>query len=66
MQPTTEIMAEAKRTPNGHVYAIEGSYGPTEDVPPQAIKGAWKVDAEGNIVGEFISNPKYVPNYRAK
>jgi len=64
MEPTAEVIAEAKRDSNGHVYAIEGNYGPSENVPPQAIKGAWKVDGNGNIVGNFIPNPNYVPDYR--
>jgi hypothetical protein len=59
MKPTPEAIEEAKRNPNGHVYAIHGTYGPDEDVPPHAIKGAWKVDAQGNITGEFIPNPNY-------
>jgi hypothetical protein len=59
MKPTREAIEEAKRTPNGHVYAIHGAYGPDEYVPPHDIKGAWKVDAQGNITGEFIPNPNY-------
>jgi hypothetical protein len=63
MIPTPEIIAIARRHPNGHVYAIEGKFGPS-DVPPQAIKGAWKVDGQGNIVGDFIPNPNYRPKSR--
>jgi hypothetical protein len=66
MRPTAEAVAEAKKNPNGNVYVIEGIYyGPNDAVPPQAIKGAWKVDASGNIVGDLILNPKFIPNYRA-
>ena len=64
MKPTPEIIALARRHPNGHVYAIEGKFGPSDDVPPQAIKGAWKVDGQGNIVGDFIPNPNYRPKPR--
>jgi hypothetical protein len=56
-------MAEAMRNPGGWVYAIEGEYGPDEAVPPQVVKGAWKVDPDGKIVGEFIPNPNHVPGY---
>jgi len=59
---TPETMAEAKKNPNGWVYVIEGNYGPRDDVPPEAIAGAWKVDAAGNIVaGSFQANPKFKP-----
>jgi hypothetical protein len=60
MAPTPEMKAEAKKNPNGWVYAIEGNYGPKDAVPPEAIAGAWKVDASGNIIsGSFQSNPKF-------
>jgi hypothetical protein len=52
---------EAKRTPGGWVYRIAGKFGPKDRVPPEAIVGAWKVDAEGNISGDFIRNKNYDP-----
>jgi hypothetical protein len=57
--PGPQEIEEAKRNPDGWVYRISGSYGPTEAVPPEAIVGAWKVDKDGNIVGDFIPNPKF-------
>ena len=58
--PTPEMKAEAKKSPNGWVYVIEGNYAPKDVVPPEAIAGAWKVDAAGNIVaGSFQANPKF-------
>jgi len=60
LKPTLQMMQEARKNPNGWVYAIDGNYGPNDAVPPEAIAGAWKVDAVGNIVpGSFQSNPKY-------
>ncbi|WP_343638230.1 hypothetical protein [Roseateles sp.] len=56
---TPEIVQEALANPEGWVYKIEGTYSATEYVPPEAIVGAWKVDAHGKIVGDFIPNPKY-------
>ena len=55
---------EAKANPGGWVYEIGGGYNSTEAVPPQAIKGAWKVDDNGEIVGDFVPNPKYDPSFR--
>jgi hypothetical protein len=50
---------EAKKNPGGWVYKIEGDFSPQDYVPPEAIVGAWKVDNNGNITGEFIPNPNF-------
>lgn len=63
MEPTPEAIAQAKLYPDGWVYAIDGDYTLDEAVPPQAIRGAWKVDANGVITGEFIPNHKFIPNF---
>lgn len=59
--PFTEERAAAKQQPGGWLYRIAGNFSPTEHVPPEAVFGAWKIDDEGEIVGEFISNPNYDP-----
>lgn len=61
MDPTPEMLEEARRNPNGWLYKIDGRFGPDERVPPEAIVGAWKVNAVGEIEGEFIPNPRYRP-----
>jgi hypothetical protein len=58
---TPALIAEAKRQPNGWVYAIDGVSDPNGAVPPERIRGAWKVNANGEIEGEFIPNNKYRP-----
>jgi hypothetical protein len=55
---------EAKRKPGGWVYCIEGEYGPNDAVPSEAIRGAWKVDDKGQIVGDLIPNPNYRPGHK--
>ena len=65
-QPTEKAVAEARNSPDGWVYEIDGSFGPDEDVPPDAIVGAWKVDSNGQIVGKFVPNPNYRPRQRNK
>jgi hypothetical protein len=57
--PSDEARAEARRNPGGWVYKIEGDYGPDDAVPREAIVGAWKVDENGNITGDFIPNPNF-------
>lgn len=53
------LLAEARGRPGGWVYVIEGDYGPDDAVPPQAIRGAWKVDDAGLITGDFLPNPNF-------
>jgi hypothetical protein len=53
------LMAEARTKPGGWVYEIVGDYGPQDAVPPSAIRGAWKVNDEGEIVGDFLPNPNF-------
>ena len=57
---TAETIDLAKKNPNGWVYKIEGEFSPDQDIPPEAIVGAWKVDENGGIEGEFIANQKYI------
>lgn len=60
---TPDVISEAKKNPNGWVYKIEGDYGPDDDIPPEAIVGALKVNQDGEIVGDFIPNPNYVARH---
>ena len=63
MKPTPQMIEEAKNNPNGWIYVIKGQYGPDEKIPPQAIAGAWQVDAAGKIIeGSFRVNPNYQGN----
>ena len=59
MEPMAGEVEEAKRHPNGWVYRIQGTYSSDDAVPPEVIIGAWKVDPEGKIVGDFVPNPNF-------
>jgi len=59
MNISKELIEQAKRSPNGWVYVIDRAFQDVEDVPKQAIKGAWKVNEKGEIIGDFIPNPNY-------
>ena len=63
---TVATLTEAKQNPGGWVYAIEGDYGPNDGVPPEAVRGAWKVDDNGMIEGDFIPNPNFMPAKQRK
>lgn len=54
-----EVIKAAKENPDGWVYKIEGEFGPHDPIPPEAIVGAWKVDKDGVLTGEFLENPNY-------
>jgi hypothetical protein len=53
------LIAEAMTKPGGWVYEIVGEFGPDDAVPPTAIRGAWKVYDDGEIVGDFLPNPVF-------
>ena len=54
---------QAKQSPGGWVYEIDGRIGdPNGEVPPFAILGAHKVDKNGEITGEFTPNENYDQN----
>jgi len=57
-----ELIKEAKNNPNGWVYVLDEVYKGKEEVPPEFIKGAWKVNEKGEIEGDFMPNPKYHGN----
>ena len=59
--PSEDAIEEAKKYPNGWVYEIDARYHCDGYIPPHAIFGAWKVNGNGQIVGEFIPNPNYRP-----
>lgn len=58
--PSEQAKKEAINHPNGYVYVINEAYSNKKDVPPEAIAGAWKVNENGIIEGDFIPNPKYL------
>jgi len=59
LEPSQEAIQEALRSPNGWVYVLDKEFKGKEEVPPEYIIGAWKVDRRGLIEGPFIPNPKY-------
>jgi hypothetical protein len=59
--PSPALIAEAKKHPNGWVYQIDVDYRPGDYVPPEAVVGGWKVNANGEIEGAFEPNSNYRP-----
>lgn len=59
VDPSPELLAEARRHPGGWVYEMDGEFGPNDTVPPEAIKGAWEVGENGELTGVYQANPRY-------
>ncbi len=56
-----DVRRKARATGGGWYYEIVGSYSDNDAVPPSAIKGAWRLDADGNLTGEYRPNPNFKP-----
>lgn len=61
--PPPELAAYAAEHPGGSVAEIDTTYvdDPNGYVPPEAISGAWVVDPDGKLTGEFVANPHHGP-----
>jgi hypothetical protein len=57
--PSLGEIEAAKSHPNGWVYRIDGVFSADDDIPPSAIIGAWQVNENGQIFGDFKFNPNY-------
>ena len=55
------LLAEARTKGGGWVYEIAPGYDPDGAVPPEAIKGGWKVGDDGVPTGEYKANPNFKP-----
>ncbi|MFF5922530.1 hypothetical protein ACFY8C_29970 [Streptomyces flavochromogenes] len=62
-EPPPQLVDEAKAHPGGWVYEIDRDMvgDPNGAVPPEAIIGAWQVDACGTLSGDYQANPNYRP-----
>ena len=57
--PSFAVIEQARRQPNSWIYELDGVFAPDDDVPPEAIIGAWRADYTGRIVGSFVRNSNY-------
>jgi hypothetical protein len=62
--PITEQMREqARQTPNSWLYIVDPAYQDAgDDVPPEGIVGAYRIDGDGEIDEEFQHNDAYQPS----
>jgi hypothetical protein len=50
---------EARRAGGGWLDEVVGDHSAAGPIPPAAIKGSWRLDANGDLTGEFVPNPAY-------
>ncbi|SDR08154.1 type VII secretion system-associated protein [Actinopolyspora saharensis] len=61
-QITDEMREQAKQTPDSWLYIVDPSYESSgEDVPPEGVVGAFRIDSDGEIEQEFHPNEEYEP-----
>jgi hypothetical protein len=53
------LVAKAKAQPGGWIYDIDWNYPANQAVPPEAIRGGWEVNANGEFTGRFARNNRY-------
>ena len=59
------LVAAARATPNGWVYEVDWTYPDDQPTPPEAIRGAWEVGADGRMTGRYKVNERYRPIIRS-
>jgi len=60
---TEEMKEKARNNPGEYIYCIDPRYaesGADGAIPPEGIVGAYPVDANGEIIPEFMKNPNYI------
>ncbi|HEY7201191.1 MAG TPA: hypothetical protein VIC57_13295 [Candidatus Dormibacteraeota bacterium] len=51
------IKEAARQAGGGWLDEVVGNHTPP--VPLSAIRGAWKLDSDGELTGEYVSNPDF-------
>ncbi|SEE62182.1 type VII secretion system-associated protein [Streptomyces sp. TLI_105] len=57
---TEEMRAAARRMPGGYLYAVDPAFDPQGEVPGHGIRGAFRIDADGEIT-DYMANERYRP-----
>jgi hypothetical protein len=51
------IREAARQAGGGWLDEVVGRHA--EPVPMTAVRGAWRLDAQGELTGEYVANPSY-------
>ena len=52
-----EVVEQARAAGGGWYCEVVGAY--QGEVPDEAVRGAWRLDAEGRLTGEYVANPRF-------
>jgi hypothetical protein len=55
----SEVRDYAKQAGGGWLDEVVGDWDVSAPVPPHAVKGSWKLDAGGDLTGEYEPNPQF-------
>lgn len=59
---TDEMREQARQTPDSWLYIVDPSYEQSGDnVPPEGVVGAYRIDSDGEIDEDFHHNDEYEP-----
>ena len=50
---------QARRAGGGWLDEVVGDHAPGVSVPMSAIRGSWRVDANGDLTGDYVLNPSF-------
>ena len=54
-----ELRELARKAGGGWLDEVVGDHDVSGEIPVSAIKGAWRLDANGDLTGEYVANPNY-------
>jgi hypothetical protein len=57
-QLSAELVEQARLAGGGWLDEVVGHHAGTP-APLEAIRGAWRLDAEGRLTGEYVANPAF-------
>ena len=50
---------QARRAGGGWLDEVVGDHAPGVPVPVSGIRGSWRVDANGDLTGDYVPNPRF-------
>jgi hypothetical protein len=58
-QVPQQVREQARQAGGGWLDEVVGDHDLSRAIPTTAIKGSWRLDANGDLTGEYVANPAY-------
>ena len=55
------LVRDARSRPGEWLYDVDRLYPADQPIPPEAIRGAWRIGTDGRITDEFTPNTRHRP-----